>query len=149
MNESQPGIDSLGKRAPSDFFARSPFRSWMFLINTGLFGTICLAVLWILWRFWDKLTQGSAGAPLVLLVLFVTNVLYPYCWALIRHRKVNRLYLAGHISEQPTGSPTAELLSVASESLNEGLRNTMVCFGLFLIGLVLWHLLPSTGFLGK
>jgi hypothetical protein len=67
---------------------------------------------------------------------------YPHWWALILHRKINKLFPEGGISEQPAGSPIDELLSVADNSLNEGLRNTMFCFGLFLLGLVLWHLFP-------
>jgi hypothetical protein len=114
----------------------------MFLINTVLVVAICLAVIAILWKFWDKLAQHSSAAWLLLLTMLVQSVVYPYWRAPIRHRKINKLYLEGGISEQPAGSPVDELLSVADNSINEGLRNTMFCFGLFLLGLVWWHLFP-------
>jgi hypothetical protein len=114
----------------------------MFLMNTALLAGICLAVVAVLWRFWDKLARHSSVGWLLLLTLLVPNVIYPYWWAIVRHGKINKLYLEGDISEQPAGSPIDELLSVADNSLNEGLRNTMFCFGLFLLALVLWHLLP-------
>jgi hypothetical protein len=142
MREPQPEPYSMANWKPNHFFFQSPFRSWMFLINTGLLAAICLAVIAILWRFWDKLAQHSSVAWLLLLAMLVQSVGYPYWRALISHRKVNKLYLAGGISEQPAGSPVDELLSIAANSLNEGLRNTMFCFGLFLLGLVLWHMFP-------
>jgi hypothetical protein len=142
MRGPPPETYSIANRKSNNFFSQSPFRSWMFLINTGLLAAICLAVIAILWRFWDKLAQHSSVAWLLLLTMLVQSVVYPYCWALIRHRKIKKLYLAGGISEQPAGSPVDELLSVAADSLNEGLRNTMFCFGFFLLGLVLWHLFP-------
>jgi cytochrome bd-type quinol oxidase subunit 2 len=140
MDDVQPAAYSIANRKPNHFFSESPFRSWMFLINTVLVGAICAAVIAILWKRWDKLAQHSSVAGLFLLTMLVQNVVYPYWWAIIRHRKINRLYLDGSISEQPAGSPVDELLSVADNSINEGLRNTMFCFGLFLLGLVLWHL---------
>jgi hypothetical protein len=142
MNESQVAASSIAARKPNQFFFQSPFRSWMFLINTALAAVICLAVIAIIWHFWDKLSQHSSVAWLLLLSALVQSVVYPYRWALIRHRKINRLYLERSISQQSAGSPVDELLSVAEDSLNEGLRNTLFCFGLFLLGLVLWHLLP-------
>jgi len=142
MNGPQPVARSISNRKPNRIFFQSPFRSWMFLINTALLAVICLAVVAVLWRFWDKLARHSSVGWLLLLALLAPNVVYPYWGAIIRHRKVNKLYLEGNISDQPAGSPIDELLSVADNSLNEGLRNTMCCFGLFLLAFVLWRLLP-------
>jgi hypothetical protein len=142
MNGPQPTANSISNRKPNRFFFQSPFRSWMFLINTALLAGICLAVVAVLWRFWDKLASHSSVGWLLLLTFLAPNVVYPYWSAIIRHRKINKLHLDGDISEQPAGSPIDELLSVADTTLNEGLRNTMFCFGLFLLALVLWHLLP-------
>jgi hypothetical protein len=70
---------------------------------------------------------------MVLLVLLLQNVGYPYWWAIKRHGKVKALYLAGDITEQTSASPLDELLGIADSSLNEGLRNASCLFGLFLL----------------
>lgn len=142
MNGPQPAANSITNRKPNRFFFQSPFRSWDFMINTILLAGICLIMAAVLWRFWEKLSSHTSAGWLLLLTLLAPNVVYPYWTAIIRHRKINKLHLEGDISEQPAGSPIDELLSVADSSLNEGLRNTMVCFGLFLFALVSWHLLP-------
>ena len=142
MNGIQPTANSISNRKPNRFFFQSPFRSWTFLINTALLAGICLTVVAVLWRFWDKPASHSSVGWMLLLAFLAPNVVYPYWSAIIRHRKIKQLYLEGDISEQQAGSPIDELLSVADASLNEGLRNTMFCFGLFLLALVLWHLLP-------
>jgi len=140
MSEPQPAALPINEQKPNHFFFQSPFRSWQFLINTGLVVVICLAVIAIFWGYWDKLNRHSSVGWLSLLLILLQTVVYPYWWALHRHRKINKLYLSGAISGQPAGSPVDDLLSVADDSINEGLRNTMCCFGLFLVGFVWWRI---------
>ena len=121
---------------PNTFFFRSPFRSWKFLINTFLVAAVCFSSAAVLWKYWDLLNQHSYPAWTFLLVLLLQNVVYPFWWALKRHGKIKALYLAGDITEQTSISPLNELLEVADNSLNEGLRNTSFIFGVLLVILV-------------
>jgi hypothetical protein len=115
---------------PNTFFFRSPFRSWTFVFNTVLLVVVCLGCA-IVVRKYSGFTSG-------ILLLLVWNVIYPYWWALKRHGRINELYRSGKIAEQPSGSPLNDLLEVADNSMNEGLRNTAFVFGLFLLSIVLW-----------
>jgi hypothetical protein len=65
---------------------------------------------------------------------------YPFWGALLRHRKINDLYVAGYITEQVDRTPLDEVLEVADNAINEGLRNTTFMFGLYLLSVVLWKL---------
>ena len=60
MNGPQPAANSITSRKPNRFFFQSPFRSSVFLINTVLLAGICLTVVVVLWRFWDKLSSHSS-----------------------------------------------------------------------------------------
>ncbi len=118
---------------PNTFFFRSPFRSWKFLINTFLVLAVCLSSAAILWKYWDLLNRHSYPVWILLLVLLLHNVVYPFWWALKRHGKIKALYLAGGISEHSSESLLNQLLEVADNSLNEGLRNTSFIFGVLLV----------------
>jgi hypothetical protein len=139
MSESKPVVWFADNRKPNNFFFRSPFRSWNLLINAGLATVVSLAFAWTLWKYWDRLDGGS-GRWMFLVALFTQNVVYAFWWALKRHRKINELYVAGYITEQATGSPLDEVLEVADNAINDGLRNTVVLFGLLLLTYVLWKL---------
>jgi hypothetical protein len=82
-------------------------------------------------------SSGYASTTGIFVVLLL-NVIYPYRWALIRHGTINELYRSGKFSEPPSASPLNTLLEVAENSMNEGLRNTTVTFGLFILAAVLW-----------
>jgi len=114
---------------PNTFFFRSPFRSWRFLINTTLLVAVCLGSAIVAWKY-----SGFTSGTLILLLL---NVVYPYWWALKRHGRINELYRSGKIAEQSAESPLNDVLEVADNSMNEGLRNTSFIFGL-LLAIVLW-----------
>jgi hypothetical protein len=114
---------------PNTFFFRSPFRSWKFVINSVLLVVMCLGCAIVAWKY-------SGLTPTIFLFLLL-NVIYPYWWALKRHGRINELYRSGKIAEQPAESPLNDLLEVADNSMNEGLRNTSFIFGLFLLSIVL------------
>ncbi len=114
---------------PNTFFFRSPFRSWKFVINSVLLVVMCLGCAIVTWKY-------SGLTPTIFLFLLL-NVIYPYWWALKRHGRINELYHSGKIAEQPAESPLNDLLEVADNSMNEGLRNTSFIFGLFLLSIVL------------
>ena len=139
MSETKPVAWIADDRKPNAFFFRSPFRSWKFLVNTGLTTLVSLAFAWILWNYWERSNHKSEHwMPLLVLLLF--NVVYPFLWAIRRHRSIYDLYRAGYLQEQAAGSPLDEVLQVADDAMNEGLRNSTFVFGLFLLGLELWKL---------
>jgi hypothetical protein len=117
---------------PNTFFFRSPFRSWTFVFNTVLLVVVCLGCAIVVRKY-------SVSTSEILLLLLLT-VIYPYWGALKRHGRINELYRSGKVAEQPAESPLNDLLEVADNSMNEGLRNTSFVFGLFLLSIVLWKL---------
>jgi hypothetical protein len=126
-------------RKPNRFFLRSPFRSWTFLINTGLAAVVSLAFAVTLWKYWDKLSQGSARS-LVLSALFLQSIVYPFWRALQRHTRVSDLFAAGYLAVQAAGSPLDEVLEVTDDAINDSLRNSVLLFGLLLFAFILWKL---------
>ena len=135
MRQGKPVVWFVDDPKPNTFFFRSPFRSWRFIINSVLLGAACVASVVIYWIYWSQ--SGRYWYGLFVLMLLLLNVVYPYWWALIRHRKIKQLYLTGDIAEQSAGSPLDQLLEVADNSMNEGLRNSATMFGIFLLVLVL------------
>jgi hypothetical protein len=127
-------------KKPNRFFFQSPFRSWKFLANTALVAVMSLTYLAIVWRYWVQLNRNSFPYWGTLLTLLILMVIIPFAWALRRLGKINKLYLEGQITEQSTGSPVNDLLEIADNAINEGLRNTSVLFGIFLLFNVLWRL---------
>lgn len=119
---------------PNAFFFRSPFRSWKFVINSVLLVAVCLGFAFVISK------QPSFSLFCTLLTLLLLNVVYPYWWALKRHGRINELYRSGKIKEESAESPLNDLLEVADDSINEGLRNTSFVFGLFLLSILLWKL---------
>ncbi len=133
MGETKPVVCFTDDRKPNSFFFRSPFRSWKFLINTLLLAVVVLAYAIVAWKF-----MGVTGS-LSLATLMLLDVIYPYWGALLRHRKINELYQAGKITVQGVESPIDDLLEVADNALNEGLRNSSVVFGILLLIVALWQ----------
>jgi hypothetical protein len=127
-------------KKPNRFFFQSAFRSWKFLANTALVAVMSLTYLAIVWRYWVQLNRNSFPYWETLLTLLILMVIIPFAWALRRHGKINKLYLEGQITEQSTGSPVNDFLEIADNAINEGLRNTSVLFGIFLLFNVLWRL---------
>jgi hypothetical protein len=140
MSESNPLSLTTASPETSDFFSRSPFSSWQFRFNTVLLAIVFLAVVLFLSRYWAKLNEHSDVAWVFLLIVLLHSAVYPYWWALIRHAKIRKLYLAARIPGQSASPLLDELMKVADDSINEGLRNTMFCFLLFLLGLFLWRI---------
>jgi hypothetical protein len=118
---------------PNTFFFGSPFRSWKFLINTGLVVAVFIGFTFVAWKF-----ASPALGPLIF-VFMLWNVIIPYWVALQRHGRVNELYLSGQISQQTPKSPLNQLLEIADASINEGLRNSSFLFGLLLIFVWKFH----------
>jgi hypothetical protein len=127
MDQTKPITWFGDDRKPSDFFFRSPFRSWDFAFNTALLAAVLVAGARVFWKYW-----GSLGDFGVWILLLFWNVVYSYWWAMKRHAQINELHLSGQIAEQPVGSSVGQILEVADHSLNEGLRNTLF-LSLFLI----------------
>jgi len=139
MSEIKPVLWFSDDRKPNSFFLRSPFRSWRFLLNTGLAVLVCLFFAAVLWKYWDKLGQGSARC-LILSFMFLQSVLYPFLRAMKRHRKVSELFAAGYLTEQSAGSPLDEVLEVADTAINDVLGTSIMFFGLLLFTVVVWKL---------
>ena len=118
---------------PNTFFFRSPFRSWKFVFNTVLLAVVCLATVFMLWDY----STGFRSFPIFLLTLLLLVVVYPYWHALKRRAKIHEHFLTGKIAESAPETPLNDLLDVADDSINEGLRNSTFAFGLFLFALYL------------
>jgi hypothetical protein len=140
MIERKPVEWFSNEPGPNNFFFRSPFLSWKFLINTVLLVAVCLAYIIICWKHLDKMSRNYYPSALASLPLVLMTVVYPYWWAIIRHRKINKLYRNGEIAEQPADSTINALLEVADNAMNDGLRNTFFIFGVVLFFDVLFRL---------
>jgi hypothetical protein len=116
---------------PDTFFFRSPFRSWMFIVNTVLLVSVCVGFVIVGWGY------SNFG---LLLAILICNVIIPYGRALKLHERINELHLSGKLAEPPAESPLNDLLAVAHISVNGGLFNTSVMFALYLIILFRHHL---------
>jgi hypothetical protein len=121
---------------PNTFFFRSPFRSWAFVVNTILLVAVCLGSALMLWNY----SEGFKSFPSWVLLLLLLNVVYPYWFALKRHARINERYRSGKIVEQPVETPLNDLLEVADNSMNEGLRNSITSFGVFLLAIFFWKM---------
>jgi len=119
---------------PNTFFFRSPFRSWKFVLNTVLLVAVCIGAALMLWNY----SAGFKSFPSWILVLLLFNAVYPYWYALKRHRRIYEHYRSGEIAEQPIETPQNDLLEVADNSLNEGLRNSVAVFGFLLMTIYFW-----------
>ena len=123
---------------PNTFFFRSPVRSWKFLTNTAIVTALFVAFgIVVLFAHW----QGLTGASRRLFwggYCLVVGILYPYLRALQYHRRINELYLAGKISDQPAESPLNDVLQVAADAINMGMVYASVSVAaIFFLGLAL------------
>ncbi|HLZ13929.1 MAG TPA: hypothetical protein VKP58_15205 [Candidatus Acidoferrum sp.] len=108
---------------PNVFFFRSLFSSWKFLVNAALLLGVLVAGARFIWKY------GRSVDPIgVLLISFILfqNVVSLYLWAMKRHAQVNELYLSGQITEQPAGSLLDQMLDIADNSMNDGLRSASI-----------------------
>ena len=87
----------------------------------------------MLWNY----RTGFKSFPSWILVFLPLNVVYPYWWALKRHAKIYEHYRATRISEYAVENPLNDLLEVADNSMNEGLRNSTALFGILLLTIYL------------
>jgi hypothetical protein len=138
MSEHKTVVWFRDDSRPNKFFFRSPFRSWLFLVNTAIATALFVAFgIVLLFSHW----QGLTGASRRLLwggYVLVVGILYPYLRALHYHRRINELYLAGKISDQPAESPLNDVLQVADEAINMGVVYASIGGGLiFFLGLAL------------
>jgi len=114
---------------PNTFFFRSLFRSPKFLLNAALLLAVLVAGARFIWAY------GRSVDPISLFFLsyvVLQNVVSLYWWAMKRHSQVNELYLSGQITEQPAGSLLDQMLDIADNSMNDGLRSASIA-SLFLI----------------
>jgi len=116
---------------PNKFFFRSPFRSWKFVVNTAvlialLFGcAMAMVKNWDNWSISSKLFWGA--------FVMLQGAVYPYLRVLQSHRKINELYIAGKITDQPAESAIDEVLRVADNALNDGLFYGLGTVGILLV----------------
>jgi len=114
---------------PNIFFFRSLFRSSKFLVNAALLLAVLVAGARFIWEY------GRSLDPLGVFFLsyvVIQNLVSLYWWAMKRHAQLNELYLSGQITEQPAGSLLDQMLDIADNSMNDGLRSTSIA-SLFLI----------------
>jgi MFS superfamily sulfate permease-like transporter len=138
MGETKPIIWFTDDKKPNRFFFQSPFRSWKFLINTALLVLLCLAYLLMAWKYWNQVNSFHFWE--LQLTWLLLMVVQPFVWALKRHGKINRLFREGKIAAQPAESPLDDLLEVADNAINDGLRNTSLLLGVFLLVNLWWQL---------
>ena len=136
MNERKAVVWFADEPQPNTFFFRSPFRSWKFLINTILLVAACIGLAYLFWNY----SIGFKSFPIYLLPFLLLNAVYPYWYALKRHGRIREHYLSGAIPEQNGGTPLNDLLEVADNSLNEGLRNSITLLILVMYLLKFRHL---------
>jgi hypothetical protein len=109
---------------PNRFFFRSPFRSWRFVVNTAVLVTflfVCAIVL--------NKNRSSLSKFFWAVFVMLQGAVYPYLRVLQSHRKINELYLAGKITDQPAGTSIDELFNVANNALNDGFFFSTVVMG--------------------
>jgi hypothetical protein len=82
----------------------------------------------ILSSHWHSVSQNSSRFLRGGFCL-VVGVAYPYLRALQFHSKINELYLAGNIGEEPAGSPVNTVLEIADNAINTGLLYTSIMGG--------------------
>jgi hypothetical protein len=58
----------------------------------------------------------------------------------MRHRKINKLYREGKLTEQSADTPLNDILEVTDNAINQGLCNASVLFGVFMLFNVLCRL---------
>lgn len=63
----------------------------------------------------------------------LNGAVYPYLRVLQSHGKINKLYVAGKITDQPAESSIDELLSVADNALNDGLFYSSFVTGFLIV----------------
>ena len=145
MNERKVVVWLENEPQRNTFFFRSPFKSWIFAINTVLVVVLFLGFAIILSSHWQSVSQKSSRFFWGGFCLIV-GVLYPYLRALQLHSKINELYLAGKIGEEPAGSPVNAVLEVADNAINIGLLYTSTIGGLLVflgVALLLGWLHPN------
>ena len=135
MSEHKAVVWFSNDPEPNTFFFRSPFRSWQFVVNTILLGVVCIGATLMLWNF----SAHFKLFPSWLILLLLINAVYPYWYALKRHRRIYEHYRAGKIAEEPVETPVNDLLELADNSLNQGSRNSISIFGILLLAEFLWR----------
>ena len=95
---------------------------------------MCLGTALMVWSYPPHLKDFPYWALLGSFVFVVS----PYIDALRRHKEIYEHYRSGSIEEQPVESPLNDLLEVADNSMNDGLRNSTFLFGLCLACVYAW-----------
>jgi len=120
---------------PNIFFFRSLFRSSKFLINAALLLAVLGAGARFIWKYGGSL--DPIGFFCLSFIVF-QNVVSLYWWAMKRHAQVNELYLSGQITEQPVGSLLDQMLDIADNSMNDGLRSASIASLLLIVTLTIF-----------
>jgi len=131
MSDHKAVVWFADDQTPDKFFFRSPFRSWKFLVNTAVLIALLFGFAIVLAKNWSNWSASSKIFWAVFLML--QGAIYPYLRVLQSHRKINELYVAGKITEQPAESAIDELLRVANSALNDGLFYSSVTVGILLV----------------
>jgi hypothetical protein len=134
MHQRKPIVWFGNDVQPNNFFFRSVFRSWNFWLNTTLLGAVCFGTALMVWSYPPQLKDFPYWA-LLGLFLFVVS---PYIDALRRHKEIYEHHRTGSIVEPLVESPLNDLLEVADNSMNDGLRNATFLFGLCLACVYAW-----------
>lgn len=137
MSEHKTVVRFADEPKPNKFFFQSPFRSWKFVLDTILLAVVSLGTALMLWNY----RSGFSSFPVWVVVFFLLTALYPYWWALKRHARIYEHYRSNKIQQCSIEDPLNDLLEVADNSMNEGLRNSVALFGILLLVIYFsrWH----------
>lgn len=124
--------DSAGRPPSVNFFARSPFNSILFLVNTFLLVFSIGTVLFALLRFWNQIERR----PVLWLILSPAWMLMSWLLALRNHGKLRELHDAEIINEVRPDSSLEVALDVASNSINHLLFYSFLAITLLLLAAV-------------
>jgi hypothetical protein len=111
------GISDLTLRPGARFFSRSAYRSGVFITVTALCLFGGLGDLYVVSRYWHKLSSVSVAG----FWIFACGFVGPWWRALRYHGRLQQLYMEGSIEKIEPGSAMDVALDIAMRAMNDSL----------------------------